>query len=274
MAVLYWRGTVDGDIGNVNNYVTAAGATPGSAPINGDTLIFNHGSVDVDAGLTSGLTGIVLRGSSGYTGRIGPTTALSIACTAVDWKYGGSLNLTGNITTGKVRCRPGSSFIYQGGTATSLFIDRTPYQIGGSAVVTSLRTYRSDGSDLNNATQYTLCAIDSGTHVTRRKGVFDLRNGSLLKVKAEGVLDDGTIVGHNSSIEYTSLEDIATGDTVEVSSTGKFDAGSCPIQFTYDGELAYWPGSNINLSTVAGEVTPSTVTEYGSGDTLDAIPIP
>jgi len=274
MAVLYWRGTVDGDIGNVNNYVTAAGATPGSAPVNNDTLIFDKGSVDVDAGLTSALTGIILRGTSGYSGRIGPSTALSIACASVDWKYSGSLNLTGNITTGKVRCRPGSSFLYQGGTATNLFIDRTPYQIGGSAVVTNLRTFRSDGSDLNNGTQYTLCAVDSGTHVTRRRGVFDLRNGSMLKVKAEGELDDETIVGHNSTIEYTSLEDIASGDTVEVSSTGKFDASSCPIAFTYDGELAYWPGSKINLVTVGGEVTPGTVTEYGAGDSLDAIPIP
>jgi hypothetical protein len=274
MAVLYWRGTVDGDIGNVNNYVTAAGATPGSAPVNNDTLIFDKGSVDVDAGLTSALTGIILRGTSGYSGRIGPSTALSIACASVDWKYSGSLNLTGNITTGKVRCRPGSSFLYQGGTATNLFIDRTPYQIGGSAVVTNLRTFRSDGSDLNNGTQYTLCVVDSGTHVTRRRGVFDLRNGSMLKVKAEGELDDGTIVGHNSTIEYTSLEDIASGDTVEVSSTGKFDASSCPIAFTYDGELAYWPGSKINLVTVGGEVTPGTVTEYGAGDSLDAIPIP
>ena len=274
MPTLYWRGTTDGDFSDANNWVTAAGATPGAAPAGGDTLIFDSGNVDVDAGLTTGLTGVTLRGTAGYTGRIGPTSPLDIACTSLHWKGAGSLNLTGNIATGKVMCRTGSSFMYQGGTATLLYIDRTSYSIGSSAVVTTLRTYRSNGSDLNNATGYTLFEMDGGIHTSRRLGVFKLDGSATLKAKAECQLDDGTRVGYGSTIEYSSSEEVSTGDTVEVTSTGKFNAASSPVQFSWDGTLAYWPGASINLETAAGEVTPNATTTYGYGDDLTPIPLP
>lgn len=272
MPTLYWRGTVDGDFSDVNNWVDSTGATPGAAPVNNDTLIFNQGNVDVDTGLTTGLTGITLRGTSGYTGRIGPSSPLSIACASVQWKGSGSLNLTGNITAGKIRCRTGSSFNYQGGTGTTLFIDRTPYAINGSAVVTNLRAYGSQGSDQNNGTAYTLCEIENGTHTSRRAGVFDISNNATLKAKAECVLSDGSKIGSDSTCEYSSEETVA--GVVEVTSTGTFTAASAPTAFTWSGTLAYWPGASINLSTAAGNVSPSTETQYGFDEGLDPIPIP
>jgi len=274
MPTLYWRGTVDGDFGDVNNYVDSTGATPAAAPVNNDTIIYNQGSVDVDAGLTTGLTGLALIGTTGYTGRIGPSSPLVATYTSVQWKGSGSLNLSGNITAGKIKCRSGANFNYVSGTATSLFIDRTPYSLGGSAVVTTGRVYRSVGSDLNNATKFTLFEIDGGTHTSHRKGVFKLYNSAVLKAKSEAVLDDGTFIGNDCVCEYTSEETVASGDTVEVSSTGKFTAASSPTAFTYDGVLAYWPGASINLVTASGEVAPATTTRYGFEDGLDPEPIP
>ena len=268
MATKYWVGGTNGNFGTATNWLG------GVAPVNSDTVIFDRGSVDVDAGHTTGLTGITMIGTSGYTGRIGVGTPLSIALASLQWKNSGSLSLTGNITAGKVRCRTGSFFNYAGGTATSLFIDRTQYAIGGSAVVTRGRAYRSNGSDLNNGTAFTRWEMDGGNHTSHRKGVFVLRNSATLKAKSDCELDDGTFIGNNSVIEYTSEKTIASGDTVEVSSTGMFTAASAPTQFTWDGVLATWPGASINLITASGAVTPGTYTRYGFDDTLEAIPIP
>jgi hypothetical protein len=265
MATLYWRGTVDGDIGDKNNYVTAAGATPGSNPANDDTLIFDYGSVDVDAGLTSGLTGITLIGTPGYTGRIGPSSPLSIALDDLRWQDSGSLNITGDITAGKVRCRRGSSFVYAGGTATTLYIEGTSYLIEAAAVVTTGRYVSSNGSDLNNGTGYTTCEVIGGTHVSRRAGKFVVRDGGRVKAGVGCSLSAGTEVTNGAMINYASGETIS--GVVNVLPGGMFDASDSE-SFTFSGTLNQWPNASVDLFTSGGEVTPSTLNYIGLGKSV------
>lgn len=272
MATLHWVGSTDGDFSDQDNWRDPDGSAASGVPANSDTLIFDYGSVDVDAGLTTGLTGVTLIGTSGYTGRIAPGSSLSIACASVIWKGAGELRLAGNITAGKIRCRTGSPFYYASGTATLLFIDQTNYSIAAAAVVTTMRTYASFGSDLTNATKFTLVELDGGQHDTKRQGTFNVTNGARLRVLKGGSFEDGTEIGSNSVCEYLSAEDVAGGDTVVVRRAGTLDAtGSSG--FTWSGVLEVAPGAIVNLNTASGAVTPSTYTEYGLDEGVGA-PIP
>lgn len=275
MATLEWRGagTTPGQFTDKTNWIdSSTGSTPASAPANSDTLIFNRGNVDVDDGLTTTLTGVTMVGTSGYSGRIGPASPLSIACVSLRWSNSGSLNITGNITAGVVRCRQGAAFTYAGGTATALYIENTIYSIAGAAVVTTLRTYRSQGSDLNNGTGYTLFEMEGGSHTSRRAGVFVLDTNALLNAALECVLTSGTSVSGKSNLYYTSGQTVAGAVTVRPGSL--FNAGGAP-SFAWSGSLVRWPGAKINLDTAGGTVTPSTVTQIGIGDEApDAIPFP
>ena len=268
-----WRGTTDGDFAKAANWIdSATGVAPASSPANGDTIKFNKGNVDVDAGLTTSRTGMIIVGTSGYTGRIGPASPLSIASASVRWLGCGSLNITGNITAGRIRCRTGSSFTYAGGTATSLYIERTDYSIAAAAVVTTARTYQSFGSDLNNGTGFTLFDCVGGMHTSRRAGKFVMSAQSKLKAKIGCDLTAGTQIVGRSKVEYLSQEDIAADVTVYPD--GYFD-GSGSDGFAWSGTLNRWPGASINLDSGGGAVVPSTINTYGIGDNVgDAIPVP
>lgn len=270
---LEWRGTTNGNFGTAANWIDqSTGTAAASAPANGDTLIFNKGDVDVDAGLTSGLTGIILVGTSGYTGTIAPGSLLSVACASVRWQSGSTLNLTGNITAGKIRCKTGSSFHYGGGTATTLYIEHTDYLIAAGAVVTTGRARRSNGSDLNNGTGFTLFEISGGSHASRRAGKFIVKDGGTLKAKPECSLSTGTEVVGRSMIEYTSIKTVS-GEVI-VGPEASFNAAGAS-SFTWSGTLSYWSGAKINLDTAGGTVTPSTVTKYGLGDEVGGyVPAP
>jgi hypothetical protein len=269
---LYWRGTVNGSFTTLGNWITAAGATPGTALANGDTYIFDWGANDVTADLTTGFTGVTMIGTPGFSGRIAPGSTLSIASTAVRWTASGELNLTGNITAARIRCRRGSMFNYGGGTATDMFIEQSDYVIAAAAVITNARFNLSNGSDLANATAYTQCEINGGKHVTHRKGKFIVNNSASLSAKTGSELDDGTTVHSNSMLVYLSAEEVASGDVVTVWPGGVFDA-SGNQSFTWAGELAVWPGALVNLNTASGKVVPATETTYGlSDDVGGAIP--
>lgn len=270
MANFFWRGTVNGNFGTKENWVDDADATPGAGPINSSVCIFDQGNVDVDAGLTSGITGVTITGTTGYTGRIGPTAPLSIALTSLRWLNSSSLNLTGNITSGFIRCRTGAVFNYAGGTATLLYIEATDYALVGD--VTTLRTYQSQGSDLQTSTDFTLLEMYGGTHTARRDGLFIVNGGATLKAKDGCILNTGTTVHRRSRLDYLSSEEIS--GTVTVWPDAIFDAGGSNT-FTWSGELEQWAGAIVNLSTAGGTVVPSTVTQFGFGDDVGGFtPVP
>ena len=257
MADFFWRGTLDNDITKKENYVTSAGATPASDPANGDKLIFNKGNVDVDGGASS-LTNMDIVATTGYTGRFGASSAVGIGINTIRWDGGGSVNIDGDITDGKIRCAPGRFFNYEGGTATDLLVVSTPYTIKG--VVTNGKSIGgARGSDTNNATGYTSFVIEGGgQHVTRRSGVFEVAGRSMLTVERQGSLasSSATVVHNGSMMYYNSPADI-TGE-VEVRPRARFDASSSPGFGFGSGTLTRYQSSFINLFTADGEVTPGT----------------
>lgn len=260
MAALSWRGSTDGDFSDANNWVvTSTGSTPGSPPANSDTLTFDYGLRDVDDGLTTGLTGITLVKTPGYTGRIAPGDHLSIATASVRADGVGVLNLSGNMTAGNIRM-PGGSFSYGGGTATNLFIERMDASIAAAAVVTNIRCFRAQISDLNNGTGYTTAKIVDSVFRSKRAGKFLLKGSSTLEAGVACALSDESEVDVGSKLFYKSAETIA--GSVEVHPHAIFDVSGNP-GFTWGGSLIRWSDSVINLDAANGTVTPSTVVQYG-----------
>lgn len=263
MATLHWVGSTDGNFGTQANWRDPDGSAASAAPSNNDTFVFDTGSVDVDAGLTTGLTGCTIKMTKGYKGRIAPNSALSIALVSLQVVDGSELNLTGNITSGTVRCATGNSFNYTGGTATTLNIINTPYTIQAAAVVTNFRTKNSTGADLNNATGYTTCKHLGGEHRTRRSGLFELGDGAMLRVMGAGSFANGTNkISGRSKVSYESGEDIGASVIVEVEPRSELDIGLSD-SFTWSGTLRRWEDAMVNLYASAGLVTPSTVELIG-----------
>jgi hypothetical protein len=261
MPTLEWRGggstTAFSD--KTNWIDSSTGGTPASAPANGDTFIFNQGAYDVP-GATTGLTGVTIIGTPGYSGRIGTTTALDIAVASLDWDAG-ALNLAGNITAASVHCRTGV-FSHSAGTIASIYLEDTEYDFAADSEVTALRAFMSNGSDQYNATGYTTFEQTFGSHVSRRSAAPKIDNGKY-EVGRKGTLLDGTDVrGEQGLILYASSEDIASGQEVIVRPYASFSARPS-AGFAWDGELTEWNKANVNLITAAGEVDPSTHNTYG-----------
>lgn len=261
MAVLIWTGATDGDFTKAANYIDeGTGTAPGSGPANSDTVKFDRGAVDVDAGLTAGLTGITLIGTKNYLGRIGPSAALQIACASIRWSAG-HLNLHGNITTGNIACRRGSKFVYTSGTASNLFLG-CDASIAAAAVVTNLRVkgpYVVD--DLDNATGYTIAhLLKGGRLMTKRGGKVDVGQSSRAVFLVDAPIAAASVIRSGGVCEYRSSAD--TGGSVEVEPDGYFDASQSPKAFTISS-LLRWEGARINTYTQAGAATISSETVYG-----------
>ena len=258
MATLFWRGGTSGDITVKANYVDSTGATPASAPANGDKLVFDQGTVDVDGGASS-LTNMDIVGTPGYTGRFGAASAVGIGINTIRWGYSGSINIDGDITNGAIACADGRQFTYTGGTATDLYVENTPYQINGD--VTNWRTRNARGSDTTSATGYTVAEHEGGSHRTRRGGKFDLDGGASLIVDQQGSLATGTRAAGRSMIDYRSAE--AISGTVEIRPGSMLNATKSPGFDFSSGTLKRWTDARINLFTADGGEAPGTTTTVG-----------
>lgn len=271
MAIKYWVGGTNGNFG------TAANWLGGVAPVNSDTVVFDRGSVDVDAGLTTGLTGLVMIGTDGYKGRIAPGSgSLNAAFASVRWGSG-SANLSGNITLGKFVPRPGSLITYNSGTLTAGFFAGTSLSIADAAVVTTLRASRCKIDDLYNATGYTLIEIADGTELkSKRGGKAVVKAGSSAQLLDAAVLATGSEIRSRGLLEY--LSSAAIPGTVDIEPDGKLDASGNSVAFDFSsGTLNVWPGAIYDLNTRAGLVDPGTLNPYSLSTSSSAgapIPIP
>ena len=275
MPALSWRGGTPANEGNFgvkeNWVVTSTGITPASAPASSDTLTFDSGNIDVDDGLTTGLTGVTIVRTKGYTGRIAPASYLGIAVSSLRLDGSGVTNLSGDITAGSVRT-PSGSFGYGGGTATSLTIESTPFAFAGAAIVTAANIMHSQGSDLNNATGYTTLNLVNSTLRSKRAGKFILKEGSTLYANTGCDLSTGTQVNGRSRLFFRSAETVA--GTVEILPYSTLDV-SGSAGFVWSGTLIRWTDANINLDAANGTVVPSTVTAIGfSQQSPGFIPVP
>ena len=93
-----WSGDVDGDVTDGDNWDSSAG----TIPVNGDCVIFNQGSVDVDENLSQTTVPLIFMGfHPAYTGNVGTSsTSLAYPCKRVSiHKRTGSVYLdTGDAT--------------------------------------------------------------------------------------------------------------------------------------------------------------------------------
>lgn len=253
MATQIWTGATDGNFTTATNYLS------GVAPVNSDTVIFDRGTRDVNAGLTAGLTGINLVGTQGYKGRVGPTAALQIACATIRWDAGW-LNLHGNITTGNIRTRRGTKFTYTSGTATTLYTEGDA-SIEAVAIVTTWRAERGDLDALANGTGFTKMDLRNGARLhTRRSGLFIVAQGGRVQLYDAAAMSTGTVIEMGGMIIDGSSAN--AGGTVEVYPTGTLDLSLANTAKTIP-TLARWPRANINLYTLAGLATVSSLVQYG-----------
>lgn len=276
MATLIWTGATNGNFTTAGNFLDASTlTTPGSPPANSDTVIFDRGDVDVDAGLTPSLTGINLIGLPGYAGRIAPASSLGIACASVRWTAG-YLSLAGNITAGNIRCRRGQKFNYASGTATNLWVG-CDADIAAAAIVTNLRAAGSiQVTALANGTGFTTAKVLNGARlISRRSGLFDVGAGCMVETRDAAAMSTGTVIREGGMLLVSSSANAA--GTVEIESRGLLDCSNSNASITIP-TLARWEGSRANLFTQAGAVTiTNPVIVYGLTDAADyavASPLP
>lgn len=271
MATQIWTGATNGNFGTATNWLS------GTAPVNNDTVVFDRGNVDVNAGLTTGLTGLTVIGTDGYTGRIAPgANSLNAAFTSIRWAAG-SGNFSGNITNGRFTPRIGSAISYASGTATNLYFGNTNVSIEAAAVVTNMRAWAAIIDDLYNATAYTLAEIAGGSQLkTKRGGKIITKAGSMAEVLDAGVLSTASEARSRSMLKY--LSSAAVSGTVDVEPDALFTAQDNATAFDFSsGTLNLWPGAKYNLDTRAGTVDPGTLNVYGlsaSSDVGEPISIP
>lgn len=253
MSTLIWTGATNGNFGTAGNYIDAGTlTTPANPPQNNDTVIFDRGNRDVDAGLTSGITGVTFVGLPGYAGRIAPASSLSIAIASLRWNAG-YLSLAGNITKGDVRTRQGQKFNYESGTATDLFV-ACDLDVRGSAIVTNLRAKGSiQLTALANGTGFTTCEMRKGARLrTARAGVFDVGGGSMVETIEAAAMSSGTIIRENGMLLVSSSS--GSSGTVTVESNGLLDCSNSNATITIN-TLRVWEGARTNLFTKIGPVT-------------------
>jgi len=271
MATKYWTGGTDGNFGTAGNWLG------GAAPTNSDTVVFDRGSVDVDAGLTTGLTGLTMIGNEGYKGRIAPGgSSINAAFSSVRWAAG-SANLAGNITLGKFEPRPGSLITYNSGTLAAGYFANTELSIAAAAVVTTIRAKRCRVDDLYNATAYTLAELVDGTVLkSKRGGKVVVHAASTAEILDAGALSTGSVVRSRGLLKY--LSSAAVSGTVDVETSGRLDARDNSVAFDFSsGTLNLWPDAIYDLNTRAGLVEPGTLNSYSLSTSSNAgspIPIP
>jgi hypothetical protein len=271
MATVTWTGAaLDGDLGTNGNYLG------GTAPSNSDTVVFDRGSENVTAGLTSGLTGLTIIGTRGYTGVIAPGSYLNAAYTEIRWAAG-SANFSGNITNARFSPRADSVIGYGTGTLATGYAESCNLSIAAAAVVTNLRTLGVILDDLYNGTAYTLLELGPGSRAkTKRGGKIIAHAAASVDVLGAGVLSTGSVFRSRSVGRY--LSSAAISGTVDVESGGVFDAKDNANAFTFgSGTLNVWPGARYDLNTRAGLVSPGTLNSYGlstESDVGGATPIP
>lgn len=275
-STLIWTGAIDGDFAKAGNYIDqSTGTAPGSPPDDGDTLIYDRGSVDVDTGLTTGKTGLIVIGTDGYKGRIAPGSGDALSATFASIRWGaGYLSLTGNITDAAIECRAGAKFHYAGGTATDLFF-KCDATIAAAAVVTNIRArgrYMIDA--LHNGTGFALAILKGGARLhTKRSGLFDIHAGSTVETLDAAAISTNSVIRTGGRLFDRSSANVP--GNLQVEDNGIYDPTQANTTKSIN-QLIVWENARYNLFTKAGPVvltnpirvfglSPLSSNEFGGG---------
>jgi len=258
MATLYWVGGVDGDPTNVNNWVTAAGATPGSAPVNSDTIIFDRGNVDCNGDI-GGLTGLTVIGTRGYTGELGHDTAFNGDIADLRWRAHGA-TFGGAITRAEVEAGGPVNFAESSAhTVAELITIDTEVYINSNITVTTCRQSGGLVQADDDGTGFTLYTQASGKLITKRDAKIIAGGTAIFKNGA--VWLDLSEVLSGGKLDYRSGVDIGSGHEIEVRPRGTLTFEHSSSTFNAR-EVNVWRDAIFNKRTQAGDAT-VTLDEYG-----------
>jgi len=230
------------------------GAAPANVPGNSDTVIFDSGADSPNSGNTGlSLTGLNVTVTPNCTQDIviGTTSFGSVR------HDGGNITLTGDITSGKFRCRRGTKFTHVSGTQTLMYAE-ADVTIQGGAVLTTGRVKGRYHVDIAaNATAITGLHLKNGAMATTyRSGLFEVGRGATVRTLGAATIATGSVVHESGRIQHTTSQDLA--GSVEVEPGGYLDFGECHSVVDVD-TLIEWPEARINKFTRAGEITISNV---------------
>lgn len=145
-----WTGAVDGTFTTAGNWLS------GTAPVGGDSVIFDRGNVSVTAGLSPAIAIATFTVKETYGGSIGGATLLTLtSITTLNYAGRGAYcKLGGTVTTAKIDLRAGNTFVFGSGTWTNVYVTGAS---GGMAQVT--------GATITN-----LYSVSSGVFIEANTG--------------------------------------------------------------------------------------------------------
>jgi hypothetical protein len=253
MATRIWTGSADS-----TTFATAGNWAPSGAPSNDDTLIINATSDNI-TGAATGLTGITLKVTEGFTGNIGSsTTYLDLDGPLLEFASGGTAAyITGTWTDVRV----------SGGSRSSDFL-----QLKGNAstAITNLNCNRLQGTVTLNGSATCTTITQTGTPV----GEIDIKSGvgSLANItSSEGVLKLASTVSSAVNVYggNVTISGTASVGTLEIDGGGVADytsSGTITTLTVFDGVFSARDNGSASYT-----VTNATVHSAGRLDVDSAL---
>jgi len=261
MATRRWLGGISGDWSVAGNW------SGGAVPVNNDDVIFDSGSVSVDAGLNQSAVSLnSLNITSGYKGSIGsPGASLQIningaSPTAFRVAMGGQFVCWSGTSTPVVNVgSTGSGVFYiTGGTLTGGLTAGSSGKVVISTGVTISGNVNSAGCGIDCASTVGSAYLMAGTHALRSTGTY-------------------VLAGANVNLGYYGSGAINTTDLMNGARLNLFTTGTLATVNAYPGStitnggqydntittLYKWTNSVQNLRAPSAVTTVTTTTPVG-----------
>lgn len=232
---------------------------------NGDTYLFTNGAIDCTASLTHAYTGVTIKRTGGYTGKIGsasaPLAPTSATLVELDNK-GGYTKIGGTITTLRAKIAQGSEVYVSSGTTTDMTVSGAgKITKEAAATITNARISQGAIYDAQGTNAHTLIKNCGTVTTTSNVGTYTGQGGDALTVRGTATatalnLTTTTTVNYQSSGTITLLEG-APGATFKISDSETL-TGTLTIT-----TLMIPPGFNFNRTPAGVSLTIGTETPVG-----------
>lgn len=220
-----WTGAAgNNEFNNLANYNEA------TAFANGDTLIFSSGSIDASAGLSHAYTGVIIKVTSGYTGKLGSASAgiAPTSCASVEYAGRGAyMKINSTITKLVAKLSPSTEVFIAGGTTTNAYVSGNGKITKESgATVTNIRLSNGAIYEAQGTNAHTIIRSSGTVISTSNVGTYTGLGGDRLTVKGTAtatalIFSSSTICNYQSSGTISELEGTAGARfIVEQSETG------------------------------------------------------
>lgn len=249
-------------LGGTGNWNTGANWSGGSAPTNGDTIIFESGSVDVTTGPSSTITVAALQVTNGYSGNWTALVTLD-TITALTLGGAGSLyRLSAPVTTALIDLYSQTTLSHEGGTWTTVTCSGMGKVIrSGTGVFTTLRNMPGVLVESTSATQTITTAINGGTIKSAGSiGTYTSMGGDRLTTTEAAAISTSATLGNGSSFNHLSSGTIALLNAYSGSS---FPCAGSVKDFTITTANIY-AGSSVNERPPGITVTISSKNYIGT----------